>query len=238
MFDYIISNTAPRYTMLFNIMGPGEGNSYANKGFKYKHKRSSYVVIIDEAHTTHEKNTKSVDRESNMIPNTFKNLLDTSVLESDVVTRDASSGKVETVKFEAEQNCGFLWNTNTLGTNQMQDVIKKRRMSEIASVCLYRQNLVQSAAMIADFDMMQYGARFDIVRDACMTALYASYITCRGVMSRRVLLCINQLVFAEAMKLGCGFVFDTWIPPWTEAPAVNANPDLTSYMPQLSENRL
>lgn len=33
-FNYIVTNTAPRYTiervMLFNIRGPGEGKSYAN----------------------------------------------------------------------------------------------------------------------------------------------------------------------------------------------------------------
>ncbi|MEQ2202081.1 hypothetical protein XENOCAPTIV_023725, partial [Xenoophorus captivus] len=112
----------------------------------------------------------------------------------------------------------------TCSTNQMQDLIEKRRMSEIASVCLYRKNLVQSVTMITDSVMMQFGARFDIVRDACMTALYASHNVCRGAMSRRISLCINQLVFAEVMKLGCGFVFDTWIPLWTEAPDVNANP--------------
>ncbi|KAM7380057.1 hypothetical protein PAMP_003378 [Pampus punctatissimus] len=45
---------------------------------------------------------RAVDRESNVIPNTFKNLLDTSVLESEVVTRDVSSGKVDTVKQGAQ----------------------------------------------------------------------------------------------------------------------------------------
>ncbi|MEQ2176356.1 hypothetical protein GOODEAATRI_027111 [Goodea atripinnis] len=129
--------------------------------------------------TSPTRRTQSPWTESNVIPNTFKNLLDTSMLESDVVTRDASRGKVETVKFEAAQNCGFLWNTNNLGF--VSDA----------------KNLVQSVTMITDSVMMQFGARFDIVRDACMTALYASHIVCRGAMSRRISLCINQLVFAE-----------------------------------------
>lgn len=140
MFNYIITNTAPRYTiervMLFNITGPVEGRSYANnvlnyqfrrvrgcietltsftpQAFKYKQTRKKGVVIIDDAHITHEKNIKSVDRESNIIPNTFKNLLDTSVLESHEVTRD-SSGKVDTIKYQAVHNCGFVWNTNKMG---------------------------------------------------------------------------------------------------------------------------
>ncbi|KAK2825776.1 hypothetical protein Q5P01_019990 [Channa striata] len=109
-FNYIVANTAPRYTiervMLFNITGPGEGKSYANnvlncqfkqvkgcietltsftpQAFKYKRQRNACVVMIDDAHITHEKNIKALDKESNVIPNTFKNLLDTSVLESDV----------------------------------------------------------------------------------------------------------------------------------------------------------
>ncbi|KAJ8009801.1 hypothetical protein DPEC_G00067980 [Dallia pectoralis] len=140
-FNYIITNTAPRYTieriMLFNVTGPGEGKSYANnvlnyqfrlvkccietltsftpQAFKYKQKRKACVVMIDDAHITHEKNVKAIDRESNVIPNTFKNILDTSVLDSDVVTRDMSTGKVDTVKFHAVHNCGFVWNTNTMG---------------------------------------------------------------------------------------------------------------------------
>ncbi|MEQ2157909.1 hypothetical protein GOODEAATRI_006694 [Goodea atripinnis] len=72
--------------------------------------------------------------------------------------------------------------------------------------------------MIADSETMQFGVRFNIVRDACMTALYASHIVCRGAMSRRVSFCINQLVFAEVMKLTSEIVFDIWIPPWTEGP--------------------
>ena len=82
MFNYIITNTAPRYTiervMLFNITGPGEGKSYANnvlkyqfrrvrgciemlmsfnpQAFKYNQKRNACVVMIDDAHITHEKN--------------------------------------------------------------------------------------------------------------------------------------------------------------------------------------
>ncbi|KAK2812509.1 hypothetical protein Q5P01_000009 [Channa striata] len=131
-FNYIVANTAPRYTiervMLFNITGPGEGKSYANnvlncqfkqvkgcietltsftpQAFKYKRQRNACVVMIDDAHITHEKNIKALDKESNVIPNTFKNLLDTSVLESDVVSRDANSGKVDTVKYHAVHNCG------------------------------------------------------------------------------------------------------------------------------------
>lgn len=289
-FNYIITNTAPRYTieriMLLNVTGPGEGKSYANnvlnyqfrtvkgcietltsftpQSFKYKQKRNSCVVMIDDAHITHEKNMKSVDKESNVIPNTFKNLLDTSVLESDVVTRDMSSGKVDTVKYHAVHNCGFVWNTNTMGfmsdawadrclimesefpehvtrtrsTNQIQDTVVKLKMDRIAAVCLYRQNLIQSATMIAESEIMQFGARFDTSRDACLAALYASHIVCTGVISRRVSFCINQLVFAEAMKLACHFVFDIWIPPWTEIPDVKDYPHLGGYMKQMNGNRL
>lgn len=289
-FNYIITNTAPRYTieriMLLNVTGPGEGKSYANnvlnyqfrtvkgcietltsftpQAFKYKQKRNACVVMIDDAHITHEKNMKACDRESNVIPNTFKNLLDTSVLESDVVTRDMSSGKVDTVKYHAVHNCGFVWNTNTMGfvsdawadrclimesefpehvtltrsTNQIQDTVVKLKMDRIAAVCLYRQNLIQSATMIAESEMMQFSVRFDTSRDACLAALYASHIVCTGVVSRRVSFCINQLVFAEAMKLACHFVFDIWIPPWTEIPDENDCPDLRGYMRQMNKNRL
>ncbi|KAK5618697.1 hypothetical protein CRENBAI_013491 [Crenichthys baileyi] len=181
--------------------------SFTPQPFKYKQKRSSCVVIIDGAHITHKKNTKSMDRESNVIPNTFKNLLDTS----DVVIRDASSGKGETSEFPQCMK-------RTCSTNQMQDLIEKCCMNEMASDCLYRQNLVQSATMIADSETMQFGVRFNIVRDACMTALYVSHIVCRGAMSRRVSFCINQLVFTEVMKLTSEFVFDIWIPLWTEGP--------------------
>lgn len=289
-FNYIIANTAPRYTieriMLFNITGPGEGKTYANnvlnyqfrriggcietltsftpQAFKYKQKRNACVVMIDDAHITHEKNIKAVDRESNVIPNTFKNLLDTSVLESDVVTRDVSSGKVDTVKYQAVHNCGFVWNTNTMGfvsnawadrclimesefpkcmtrtrsTKQIQDTVEKFKMERIAAVCLYRQNLIQSATMIAESEIMQFSPRFDAARDACVAALYASHIVCTGVISRRVSFCINQLVFAEAMKLACHFVFDIWIPPWTQIPDEKDYPELRDYMRQLNECRL
>lgn len=187
-FNYIITNTASRYTieriMLLNVTGPGEGKSYANnllnyqfrtvkgctetltsftpQAFKYKQKTNACVVMIDDAHLTHEKNMKAVDKESNVIPNTFKNLLDTSILESNVVTRDMSSGKVDTVKYHAVHNCGFVWNTNTMGfvsdtwadrclimesefpehvtrtrsTNQIQDTVVKLKMDRIAAVCL------------------------------------------------------------------------------------------------------
>ena len=222
-FNYIIVNTAPRYTtqriMLFNVTGPGEGKTYANdvlnlqfrmvkgcietltsftqQAFKYKKMTTAGVVIIDDAHITHEKNVKAIDRESNVIPNTFKNLLDTSVLESDVVTRDVVTGRVETVKHESVHNCGFVWNTNTMGfvseawadrslilesefpervtgtrsTQQLVDTVEKRQMPRIAAVCLFRQNLIQSATMIAMPELMQFGARFDRARDVCVAAL-------------------------------------------------------------------
>ena len=289
-FNYVIANTAPRYTieriMLFNITGPGEGKSYANyvlnymfrkvsgcietltsftpQAFKYKHKRDACVVMIDDAHISHEKNVKSIDRESNVIPNTFKNLLDTSVLESDVVMRDQRSGQVDTVKCQAVHNCGFVWNTNTLGfvsdawadrclvmesefpesstrtrgTKQIQDTVDGLKMERIAAVCLYRQNLIQSATMITDSAILQFSARFDNARDTCVAALYASHIVCTGAVSRRVSFCINQLVFAEAMKLACHFVFDIWIPPWTEIPDANDYPELEGYMEQMNNNRL
>ncbi|KAK2812863.1 hypothetical protein Q5P01_000940 [Channa striata] len=289
-FNYIVANTAPRYTiervMLFNITGPGEGKSYANnvlncqfkqvkgcietltsftpQAFKYKRQRNACVVMIDDAHITHEKNIKALDKESNVIPNTFKNLLDTSVLESDVVSRDANSGKVDTVKYHAVHNCGFVWNTNTLGfvsdawadrcvimesefpthvtrtrsSKQLQDTVERLKMDRLAAACLYRQNLIQSATMIAESEIMQFGRRFDAARDACVTALYSSHIVCTGAASRRVSFCINQLVFAEAMKLACHFVFDVWVPPWTEVPDEKAFPDLRSFMAQLNSNRL
>ncbi|KAI4797391.1 hypothetical protein KUCAC02_025120 [Chaenocephalus aceratus] len=242
-FNYIIANTAPRYTieriMLFNITGPGEGKSYANnvliyqfrrvrgciesltsftpQAFKYKQKRTACVVIIDDGAISHEKTIRASDGESNVIPNTFKNLLDTSVLESDVVTRDASSGKVDTIKYQSVHNCGFVWNTNTMGfvtdawadrslvmdsefpermsrtrsTKQIQDTVDRDKMAHIAAVCLYRQNLIQSATMIAESGLMQFGERFDAARDACVAALHASHIVCTGVLSRRVPQCIN-----------------------------------------------
>ncbi|MEQ2200489.1 hypothetical protein XENOCAPTIV_030177, partial [Xenoophorus captivus] len=171
-------------------------------------KRSSCVVIIDGAHITYKKNTKSMDRESNVIPNTFKNLLDTSVLESDLVMRDASSGKRRVG--QPLSNHGVRVSI----AHETHLLIEKCCMND----CLYRQNIVQSATMIADSETMQFGVRFNIVRDACMTALYASHIVCRGAMSRRVSFCINQLVFAEVMKLTSEFMFDIWIPPWTEGP--------------------
>lgn len=169
-----------------------------------------------------------------MIPNTFKNLLDTSVLESDVVSRDVNTGKVDTVKYHAVHNCGFVWNTNTLGfvsdawadrcvimesefpthvtrtrsSKQLQDTVEKQKMGRVTAMCLYRQNLVQSATMIAESEIMQFDRRFDAARDACVAPLYSSHIVCTGAASRQVSFCINQLVFAEAMKLACHFVFD------------------------------
>lgn len=92
--------------------------------------------------------------------------------------------------------------------------------------------------MIAESEIMQFSTRFDSARDACVAALYASHIVCTGVLGRRVAFCINQLVFAEAMKLACHFVFDVWIPPWTEIPNPKAHPDLKSYMRQMNEIRL
>lgn len=290
-FNYIITNTAPRYTieriMLLNITGPGEGKSYANnvlscqfrrvtgciekltsftpQAFKYKQNRNTCVVMIDDAHVTHEKNTKALDRESNVIPNTFKNLLDTSILESDVVTKDVASGAVSTVKFQAVHNCGFVWNTNTMGfvsdawadrclimesefpervnprtcsTKQLQDTVEKHNMDRIAEVCLYRQNMIQSATMIAESEIMQFGERFDKARDSCLEALYASHIVCTGAVGRRISFCINQLVYAEAMKLACHFVFDIWLPPWTIIPRVEDHPRHSDYMKQLNSNRL
>lgn len=276
-FNYIITNTAPRYTiervMLFNITGPGEGKSYANnvlnyqfrrvsycietltsftpQAFKYKKKRNACIVMIDDAHITHEKSTKAADRESNVIPNTFKNLLDTS-------------GKVDTAKYRAVHNCSFVWNANsmsfvsnawadrcvimesefpllvtrTCSTKQIQDTVETCKMDRIAAVCLYRQNQIQSATMIAASDVMQFSVRFDSTRDACVAALYASHIVCTGVISQRVSFCINQLVFAEAMKLACHFVFDIWNPPWTEVPDEKDYSGLRGYMRQMNTNRL
>ncbi|KAK2847555.1 hypothetical protein Q5P01_010554 [Channa striata] len=205
-----------------------------------------------------------VDKESNVIPDTLENLLDTSVLESDVVSRDANNGNVDTVKYHAVHSCGFVWNTNTLGfvsdawadrciimesefpthltrtrsSNQLQDTVERLKIDRVAAVCLYRQNLIQSATMIAKSEIMQFSLRFDAARDTYVTALYSSHIVCTGAASRRVSFCINQLVFAEAMKLACHFVFDMWVPPWTEVPDDKAFPDLRSFMAQLKSNRL
>lgn len=287
-FNYIITNTAPRYTveriMLLNITGPGEGKSYANNlleyqfqrvagcierltsftmmAFKYKQNRTSCVVMIDDAHIAHEKTAKSIDKESNVIPNTFKNLLDTSTLESDVVTKDPVTGKITMVKYKAVHNCGFVWNTNTMSfmsdawadrclimesehpkgvsttrsTTDIVNVVKTRNMDVIAALWLYRQNLIQSATMIADSEVMQFGVRFDKARDACVAAFYHTHIECAGMVGRRVSSCINQLVFAEAMKLACHFVFDIWIPPWTEIPERTG--DTAAFMQRLNENRM
>ncbi|KAJ8009802.1 hypothetical protein DPEC_G00067990 [Dallia pectoralis] len=111
-------------------------------------------------------------------------------------------------------------------------------MDRIAAVCLYRQNLIQSATMIAESEITQFGVRFDTARDACVAALYASHIVCTGAISRRVSFCINQVVFAEAMKLACHFVFDVWIPPWTKIPNMKDCPDLRRYMEKVNKNRL
>lgn len=31
------------------------------------------------------------------------------------MTKDAMTGKINTVKYQAVHNCGFVWNTNTMG---------------------------------------------------------------------------------------------------------------------------
>lgn len=103
--------------------------------------------------------------------------------------------------------------SRTRSTVQIRDVVEKRKMDRIAALCLYRQNLIQSATMIADSEVVQFGVRFDSARDACVAAFYETHIECAGMVGRRVAFCINQLVFAEAMKLACHFVFDIWIPP-------------------------
>lgn len=289
-FNYIITNTAPRYTveriMLMNIMGPGEGKSYANgvlaeqfrlvsgcvetltsftpQAFKYKQNRTASVVIIDDAHVTHEKTTKAVDRESNVIPNTFKNLLDHSVLESEVVTRNVATGRSDTVSYQAVHNCGFVWNTNTMGfvsdawadrcltmeseysndlprtrsTKQLMDVVERERMDRVAQICLYRQNLVQCATMIANADAMLFTARYDVARQHCLDAIRKTHVVCEGVVARRVEGRINQLVYAEAMKLACHFVFDMWIPPWTDLPSPTDFADYADYARSANESRL
>ncbi|CAL8238163.1 unnamed protein product [Merluccius merluccius] len=107
------------------------------------------------------------------------------------------------------------------------------KMDHIAAVCLYRQNLIQSATMMAEFSV-----RFDNARNACVAALYASHIVCTGVTSRKVSFCINQLVYAEAMKLACHFVFDIWIPPWTNISDEKEYLDLRGNMKQMNKNRL
>ena len=111
-------------------------------------------------------------------------------------------------------------------------------MDHIAAVCLYRQNLIQSAIMMAESEITQFSVRFDNARDACVAALYASHIVCTGVISRKVLFCINQLMYAEAMKLVCHFVFDIWIPPWTDISDEKEYLDLRDNMKQMKKNRL
>ena len=181
-----------------------------------------------------------------------------------MVTRDVVTGRVETVKHESVHNCGFVWNTNTMGfvseawadrslilesefpervtgtrsTQQLVDTVEKRQMPRIAAVCLFRQNLIQSATMIAMPELMQFGARFDRARDVCVAALTSSHVVCTRAVSRRASFCINQLVFAEAMKLACHFVFDIWIPPWTEIPNAEECRDVATYMERMNDNRL
>lgn len=92
--------------------------------------------------------------------------------------------------------------------------------------------------MIAESEVMQFGPGFDKARDACMSAFYATHITCAGLVGRRVAFCINQLVFSEAMKMACHFVFDIWIPPWTKIPDSRDYPDGDAYMKKLNGNRL
>ncbi|KAJ8332470.1 hypothetical protein SKAU_G00426430 [Synaphobranchus kaupii] len=86
-FNYVIANTATRYTveriMLFNCTGPGEGKTYANQvlacqfkkvpgciesltsftqqAFKYHKNRTSCIITID-THIAHEKSVKMGDR--------------------------------------------------------------------------------------------------------------------------------------------------------------------------------
>ena len=294
-FNYIIANTAPRYTieriMLFNTAGPGEGKSYANyvltsqfkkvpncietltsftpQAFKYTIRRESCVVMIDDGHITHEKNARQSDQESNVIPNVFKNLLDQGMLASDVVMRDPANGSMDTVRINAVNNCGFVWNTNTMdfvsrawadrslvmesefprpimctrSTKQILDTVERCSMDEVVPVCLYRQNLIQSATMIAESEIAQFTERFDKARNACLAALRASHILCvGGTTSHRLSFCINQLVYAEALKLACHFVFDIWIPPWTTVPnrrsESGTHRTIKSFMTQLNKNRL
>ncbi|KAK2836053.1 hypothetical protein Q5P01_016537 [Channa striata] len=248
-FNYIVANTAPRYTiervMLFNITGPGEGKSYANnvlncqfkqvkgcietltsftpQAFKYKRQRNACVVMIDDAHITHEKNIKALDKESNVIPNTFKNLLDTSVGE-----RRGEQGR--------KQRKG--------GHRQVSRRAQLRLRVEHQHAGLRERRVGRSAEPDSvshdDSRVRDHAVRTEVrrARDACVDGLYSSHIVCTGAASRRVSFCINQLVFAEAMKLACHFVFDVWVPLWTEVPDEKAFPDLRSFMAQLNSNRL
>ena len=268
-FNYVITNTAPRYTiercMLINFTAPGEGKTFINKllglifqlvptcietlssftpqSFKYYKMRSSWTVMIEDTHNT-EKSVLGADRDSCNIPNVFKHLLDDSILESNVVSINQATGTLETSKVISVHNCGFVLTTNTLQqtspgwldrshlmtsehtassqrTRSFQDLIntvEKGKMDQIAATCLFRQNLVQCTNMISHPNLLQFSDSFDKARTSCIKVMKSKVILHNGKRtgdSQRMLGIINQMVFAEAMKLACHFVFDLWVPPWT-----------------------
>ncbi|KAJ8332471.1 hypothetical protein SKAU_G00426440 [Synaphobranchus kaupii] len=85
--------------------------------------------------------------------------------------------------------------------------------------------------------LMQFGDRFDKARNACVEVLYSTHVLHSGYTTQWVLGCINQLMFSEAMKLACHFVFDVY-PPWTEAPSFDECPTLLSFAWKIDANRL
>ena len=273
MFNYVITNTAPRYTvercMLINYTAPGEGKTFINKllglifqivpscietlssftpqSFKYYKTRSSWTVMIEDTHNA-EKNFWGADRDACNIPNVFKHLLDDSVLESNVVSLNPATAALETSRVISVHNCGFVYTTNTLEqtspgwldrsllmttehtsssqrTISFQDLIttiQQRKLDKIAACCLFRQNLVQCTNMICHPDLLQFSPAFDKARASCINVMKSKFILRSGKRngnSQRMLGIISQMVFAEAMKLACHFVFDLWVPPWTKVPS-------------------
>lgn len=268
-FNYVITNTAPRYTiercMLFNFTAPGEGKTFINKllalifqlvptcietltsftpqSFKYHKVRSSWTIMIEDTHNA-EKSALGADRDSLNMPNTFKHLLDESLLESNSVSLSQATGSHETSKVTSVQNCGIVWTSNSLDhtspawldrclvmtseytassqrTRSFQDLIttvQSEKMDQIAAICLFRQNLVQCANMISHPNLMQFSEAFDKARTTCIQVMRSRFILNigkRGADNQRMLGIVNQMVFSEAMKLACHFVFDLWVPPWT-----------------------
>lgn len=80
--------------------------------------------------------------------------------------------------------------------------------------------------------------RYDVARQHCLDAIRKTHVVCEGVVARRVEGRINQLVYAEAMKLACHFIFDLWIPPWTIVPAPADFADYADYAAAVNASRL
>ncbi|KAK2810142.1 hypothetical protein Q5P01_000431 [Channa striata] len=256
--NYIVANTAPGTRLngsCCSTSRPGEGKSYANNVLNCQFKQVKGCietprpslrkpsstsaeerharVMIDDA-TSPTKNIKALDKESNVIPNTLKNLLTRSVLRA-TVSRDANSGKVDTASITPHNRAS--WNTNTLGF--VSDAAADRRVIMESEFPTHDANTQLQAAsghrgetengqagrrapVQAEPDSVSHDdsrvrdhavrRRFDAPGRAARRPSTPVTSRCTGPRVGRVSFCINQLVFAEAMKLACHFVFDDGSP--------------------------